>query len=204
MLKALLLDVDGVLASGWPFSPRLERDYGIPVSTSASFFRAEPFRACLTGRVDLKEEIALHLPRWGWSGSLEEFLHYWFSSVDVLNEELLAYVQQLRQAGLPCYLATNQEQYRIAHFLERHHFAELFDGIFFSGAIGCLKEDRAFFQHVLQTLAGVQAEEMLFWDDLVVNVETARKAGIRAELYTDFPTFERSMRAYVQHLLPTP
>jgi len=39
---------------------------------SAPFFR-EQFRACLVGHLDTKEELAQHLPHWGWPSSVDDF-----------------------------------------------------------------------------------------------------------------------------------
>lgn len=196
MIKSLLFDVDGVLTSGGPLRVRLEEDYGISQEISASFFRAR-FRECLAGHLDTREELTWHLPRWGWPHSVDDFFSYWFARVSVLNEPLLAFVQQVRQTGIPCYVATNQEKYRTVYLLEHLGFAHTFDGLFSSAQIGCLKDDVAFFENVLSALGQREPHELLFWDDLVVHVATARKIGLKAELFTDFLDFNSKMQKYL-------
>lgn len=195
MIKAMLFDFDGVLAVGESFSKILARAQGITRETAAPFYRG-PFIQCLTGKADLKQELAAYLPQWKWRGSIDDFLRYWLTSEHVLNEPLIDTIQKLRKQGIRCYVATNQEQYRTRYILEEMSFAGTFDGMFSSCDIGYTKDNRAFFEHVLHTLDDVQAQDILFWDDSAGNVDVAREAGLRAEVYSDFANFERKMRSY--------
>jgi putative hydrolase of the HAD superfamily len=193
----MLFDIDGVLVNGEPFSQQLARDYGITLEMTAGFFKGV-FSECLVGRADLKQEIASYLPQWGWQRSVDEFLADWFAYETCIDEALLASIQQLRQQTLPCYLATNQERHRIAYILNEMGFAGKFDGIFSSASIGYMKHEPAFFAAVLEALPGVQAREILFWDDNLANVAAARTAGIQAELYTNFANYEKQMSTYLE------
>ncbi|GER87873.1 haloacid dehalogenase [Dictyobacter vulcani] len=195
MIRVLLFDVDGVLANGEAFSSHLERDYGISPQMTASFFQ-EKFMACLTGSADLKTELAAYLVAWGWSKSVEAFLDYWFTCEHIIDQPLVEYVQQLRQQGVRCYIATQQEKYRTAYILEQMGFAQAFDGMFSSAQLGVLKNDQTFFTQILQTLDNIAAEEILFWDDTARNVTVARQTGMHAELYTDFPHFQQTILHY--------
>lgn len=195
-LKAALFDVDGVLVQGGPFSTHLARDYGISTEKTAAFFRGR-FLECLVGRADLKEELVPHLHQWGWQGSVDEFVDYWFRCEHNINEALVHAVQQLRQRGIRCYMATHQEKYRTAYILEQMGLGEKFDGMFSSAAIGCMKHETAFFEHVLHKLDGIEPEAVMFWDDSTGNIAVAKEVGLRAELYRDFAGFEEKMKRYL-------
>ena len=195
MISTVLQDVDGVLVVGEPFSDTLARDYGITLDMTATFFRG-PFEQCLTGKADLKDSIASHLPGWGWHGSVDEFLTLWFTSGQQVDEALLATVQQWRREGIRCYLATNQERYRVDYLLTQSGLAGQFDGCFASCQLGYTKDHPAFFQAVLRALPDTQASEVLFWDDSPGNVATARAVGLHAEVYSTFDHFQQQMRAY--------
>jgi putative hydrolase of the HAD superfamily len=196
LIKVVLFDVDGVLANGEePFSRQLERDYGITQQMVGSFFRGS-FQHCLIGSADLKQELAQHVQQWGWQGSVDEFVDYWFRCEHCINEPLVEEVQQMRQRGIPCYLATDQEKYRTAYILDHMGFANAFDGMFSSAHIGYTKRDQRFFAHILQKLHPVKATEILFWDDTPAKVATAHAAGLQAEVYHDFAAFMEKMKQY--------
>src|SRR5438105_4917356 len=146
MLKVVLFDVDGVLSIGERWDRNLERDHGITRELTREFFN-EWFKSCLVGKADTKEKIAPYLQRWGWQGSVDDFLEYWFSHESHRNEPLLAYVRELRRQGIACYIATLQEQYRTAYIWEQMEFGKDFDGIFSSAHIGYEKTSPEFFQH---------------------------------------------------------
>jgi putative hydrolase of the HAD superfamily len=197
LIKVVLFDVDGVLADGGMFSQHLERDYGITQQMVGPFFKGS-FQQCLVGSADLKQELVQHLQQWGWQGSVDEFVDYWFRSEHSINEPLVQAVQQMRQSGLRCYLATDQEKYRTAYILDHMGFANSFDGMFSSAHIGYTKRDQRFFAHILQALPDVKATEILFWDDTPAKVESARAADLQAEVYHDFASFMEKMKQYLE------
>jgi putative hydrolase of the HAD superfamily len=82
-------------------------------------------------------------------------------------------------------------------------FADAFDGMFSSAHIGYIKHDTRFFQAVLRVLQDISADEILFWDDTPGKVETARSAGLQAEVYHDFADFTEKMERLinVDHIL---
>jgi putative hydrolase of the HAD superfamily len=190
-IKAMLFDVDGVLLNG-----RLEKDYGISEEIVQPFFLG-PFPAALSGEADLKEIISPYLKQWGWQGNVDEFLDYWFQAEHIIDEALVEYIQRLRAQGIKCYLATNQERYRTTYILEKIGFKDFFDGIFVSNELGVRKPDVSFFAKAYEVLLPVEKEAVLFWDDLVENIEAAQSFGIAAETYTDFQDFKQKMKTYV-------
>lgn len=194
MITTMLFDVDGVLLIGEPWNKDLARAYGITDEMLAPFFSSS-FPACLIGKADLKEELATYLPRWGWPLSVDDFTDYWFRH-HTIDKTLLQHIQQLRQSGIKCYLATQQERYRTDYILHDLGFAAQFDGAFSSVDIGYMKNKPQFFEAVLHKLDGCQLSEVLFWDDNTGNVATARGVGIQAEVYSDFASFLLAMRRY--------
>lgn len=80
------------------------------------------------------------------------------------------------------------------HWARFPELPELFDAIFASHLTGFLKPDPEAFEHAIQEL-DVQPDAVYFFDDLLQNVEAARKVGIRALQVRTFAEVEPALRA---------
>ncbi|HEX4589408.1 MAG TPA: HAD family phosphatase [Gemmataceae bacterium] len=92
------------------------------------------------------------------------------------------------------FLASNTNELHSAHF--RRDFADVlrhFTALGQSFEAGARKPDRRFFDYC-RNLAGCEANECLFIDDLPANVEGARAAGWRAIRYTDPANLRSELR----------
>lgn len=191
MISAIIFDADGVLVNGDKFSAALARDFDVDHAKEKEFFTGK-FQDCLVGKADLKESITPYLEPLGWKGTVDELLDYWFKTEHSLNEEIIAYIQKLRQSGMPVVLATNQEQYRTQYMLDHMGFKDAFDTIYSSAHLGLKKPAVEFFARVVEDM-GVPKDEVLFWDDDQVNIDGANEYGIHAEFYTDYDSFLATM-----------
>jgi len=191
MISALILDADGVLIHGKTFSERLARDYSVDKEKEKEFFTTK-FQECLVGKADLKQSIAPYLTSFGWKGTVDELLDYWFAEEYILNKELIEYVGRLRQSGTHVVLATNQEKYRTQYMLEHMGFKDVFDKIYSSAHLGLKKPAIEFFAKVVEDMA-VNKDEVLFWDDDQRNIDGALAYGIQAEFYTNYDEFLKVM-----------
>ncbi len=193
MIKVILFDADGVLINGEMFRIRLLEDYGLSSEITKPFFSG-PFIDCITGRADLKQVLPPYLKEWKLDKTVEEFLDYWFKSEHNIDQELVETIHTLRSNGLRCYLATNQEIYRIQYMLDKMGFANCFDKIFASAHLGYKKPAQEFFIKIYDEL-GVNKDEVLFWDDRQENIDAAKQFGINAEIYTDFVNYKLKMKS---------
>lgn len=193
--KILVLDADGVVIDpAHRFMIYLQQELDVSPESSREFFGGI-FRACLVGRADLKEAIAPFLPRWGWRGSVDEFLQRWFDEENSVNHGLVQLIQDLRREGCYCAVATNQEQYRLRYMRERMGFDRWFDAVFGSAEVGDVKPNAGFYREVTRRLEA-RPEDIWFWDDSRANVEGARSFGWRAEQYTGIDDFTRSLEQW--------
>lgn len=190
-ISALLLDADGVVIFPWRFARYLEEEHAITPAQTRDFFGGV-FLECLVGRADLKEELPPFLAQWGWPDTLDEFIARWFSTEDAADPQMMSVIHRLRSQGIPCYLATNQERYRLAYMREQMGFQAHLDGIFASCEVGHMKHDKAYFAEVTRQLA-LAPSTILFWDDSPGNIEMARAFGWQAEHFTTFAKFQEKM-----------
>ncbi len=191
MIKAVLFDADGVLLTGERFSRKLAKDYGISTDITEPFFKG-PFKECIIGNADLKELLPQYLQKWGWQKSVDDFLDEWFESEHKIDEQLVQYIQDLRKKGIKCYLATNQEKYRVQYMLDKMGFSECFDKVYASSHLGHRKPAMEFYSKVVEDL-GLEKSQILFWDDTSENIDAANQFGLKAELYTSFEDFKDTM-----------
>lgn len=192
MISTLIFDADGVLINAEQFSETLARDYDVDKAKEKEFFTTH-FQECLVGKADLKESVAPYLLSFGWKGSVDEFLEYWFKAGHSLDEALVGYVQKLRESGKQVVLATNQEKYRTEYMLKHMGFKGAFDKIYSSAHLGLKKPAVEFFAKVVEDL-NVPKDEVLFWDDDQRNIDGALEYGIHAEFYTTYESFIETMK----------
>jgi putative hydrolase of the HAD superfamily len=187
-VKALMLDVDGVLVDGRPEDGRhwqtsVEEDLGFTSDALHEQFFAPYWENIVLGRAGLMEHLTTALQKIAPHVSPAEFASYWFERDSRLVSPFLAELSLVRSAGIHVYLATNQEHLRAAYLMEKLGLAEHVDGIFYSARLGARKPDREFFARV-QAAVGLRGEEMLLVDDSRQNVEAALKAGWQALHWT--------------------
>lgn len=187
-VKALMVDVDGVLVDGRPEDGRLwhtsvEEDLGFTSDALHEQFFALYWENIVLGRAGLMEHLTTALHKIAPHVNPSEFVSYWFERDSRLIAPLLAELSLMRSAGIHVYLATNQEHLRAAYLMEKLGLADHVDGIFYSARLGAKKPDMEFFAKV-QAAVGLCGEEMLLIDDSRQNIDAALKAGWQALHWT--------------------
>jgi len=190
MIKALVFDGDGMVIIDEKFSHRLEKEYGIALGKTDHFFHRE-YEECRVGKADLKQELVKYLGKWGWKGSLEEFLGFWFKG-NRFDERFSSVIKMLQSKGVKCVLATNQEKYRGSFIKKEMGLEKVFDHIFLSSDLHCKKPEPEYFDKMLSRLT-LEKHEVMLWDDRMNYVQKAREYGLNAALYSDFHSFHKEM-----------
>jgi putative hydrolase of the HAD superfamily len=198
MIKAILFDADGVLINAnRRFSLQLAEEHGISFEKTLPFFSGI-FQQCLVGKAELKEAIAPHLADWGWKGTVDELLHYWFTSEHRVDDELVALIHEIKKMGIRCFLATNNEKCRALYMENEMGFGKVMDKVYSSASVGHLKTDQNFFYKVLvdikeNFIPEIVANEVVFFDDDQKNIDTGITFGLNAVLYTDLESFKQKI-----------
>lgn len=181
-VEVLLWDCDGVLQHG-RFDWRQRLDGAVRPGFARRLFEAE--RPALRGESSLRGVIEDLLAeeqelRGAVSVTVEDLLGIW-EQFD-LDPDALAVLARVRELGVRCLLATNQQDHRVRYMREECGYDDLVDGSYYSSEIGAMKPDPAFFEYILEDL-GVPADRIGFVDDVPANVEAALALGIRAVLH---------------------
>lgn len=179
MIKAVLFDADGLVVLGKYkyFSDRFSEEHGVPNDKIMDFFRNE-YKLCAVGKMDLKTAVEKYFPSWNWKESAEDFLNYWFSGENEVNEKILKLISELQQQGIKCYLATNQEKYRTKFLWEDLDLNKIFDGIFVSCEIGFTKKDNEYYRKIKDQLTKINSNEILMIDGDETVLQKAIESGI--------------------------
>ncbi|HEV8601270.1 MAG TPA: HAD hydrolase-like protein [Patescibacteria group bacterium] len=192
MLKAILYDADGmVINKPKRFSEFYTEQFNVPLEKLLPFFQKE-LDQIQAGKADLKVKLQPYLADWNWSRSVDELLEYWFKVENYIDQKLVESIALLRQNGIKCYLTTNQEKYRTQYLKNVMGMDKIFDGIFSSSSLGVLKPEPGYWEKVLSEIK-VNKNEVLIWDDEQETIESAKKFGFNAELYTNFDDYKEKM-----------
>lgn len=191
MNKIILFDCDEIIIKNHlPFSKRLEAEFGVPMAKILPFFKNE-FLLCETGKADLKQELPKYFKEWGWQGSLENILKFWFEGEAEVSTEFLGIVHKLRLSGKKVYIHTNNEAYRTKYLWENLSLNRHFDGVFSSCELGYLKPAQEFWQEIYNRLGTPERKEILVVDHEVKNVEGAIEAGFAGYVYVNEKELEK-------------
>lgn len=200
--KAIFFDADGVLIkSKHLFTEQLERDYGIKIELMLPFFTGI-FRQCSVGKADLKEELAKVVGDWGWKGTVDELLEYWFTKGTEIDPKVFEYVRTLRDRGIRCFMTTDQEKYRGEHLRKTFGSGKIFEEVFFSAGVGYPKKTEPFWEEVFgrvnEASRNTSSEviprgQTLFVDDDEANVEAVSGFGIDTLLYRELDDLKQKL-----------
>ena len=194
--RAVIYDNDGMVAHGGRLSEQYAREFNLNIAVMDPFF-AGPFKKCMTGEADLREELEKVITTWGWKGTVDELMQYWFSIGATLDEDVYASIAKLRAQDLVVCLATNQERYRLNYFVEKFSYDKIFNEVFCASELGALKQSAEGAEKIFQTLKErhgiLDKGEVMYWDDREGNVESLNAMGFNAQMYRGYPAFKEVM-----------
>lgn len=98
-----------------------------------------------------------------------------------LDPEAQRLVEKLAASGRRLALLSNAPA-SFARHAERQPWTQHFEQLLFSGDVGMAKPDEEIYRLLVQRL-GCSPDDCLFFDDRRANIDAARAAGLRAELW---------------------
>lgn len=196
MIKAILVDYAGVLTptqDNSAFSQKYSPYYGLPAKELMDIFY-ENWAEAATGKIEAKnfwERIAEKLK------VDPDLLKKQVIDTYPLDQQLITFLQQ-KTAKYNFVMASNQIEDWIYTVLANSNLKNLFQQTANSYQCGFRKPDIRFFQAALK-LAQSKAEETLFIDDRLQNVEAASQLGIQSIKYKNFPTFKKEFNLLLKN-----
>jgi len=189
-VKAIIIDVDGVLIKGkdehgkYLWRENIKQDLGLDPDLASQVFMSN-WSDVIKGCVDAKHYFTTVFNQLKIDVPVDTFIDYWLTHDLNINKEILPILSLL--SNYKRYLGTNQEQYR-ASFLQKT-FGPYIDGIFCSYQIGAMKPEFEFFKHIETTL-GLPAHEIAFIDDTLSHVTAASERGWVCHHYKNIEEFD--------------
>jgi epoxide hydrolase-like predicted phosphatase len=182
-IKAIIWDVGQVLyiTDDKDLYETLEKKTGLPYDKIREVYFSEMNDLIDIGKVT-EEEFATYA-----MGvldiSAEKYAEYRQVREDslYLDEKMMERIAELRKTYKVAILSnfTPDLRHKIEHVWQN---ADQFDEIVISCEVGLLKPDPAIYELILKRLE-IQADETVFVDDRVVNIEAAEKAGLHTVLF---------------------
>ncbi len=171
-VRAVLFDADGVTQSnppGWDEQLRQHGDAFVE-----DLFAAEA--PAMVGEREFADVLDEVVRRWQVPVDTEALIAHW-RRIEACAPTL-DLVRELRDAGVRCYLASNQHAYRATYMRSSLRYDETFDAEFYSCDLGATKSSPGFFEQVLGRV-GLPADEVLLVDDASGYGEVAGALGMR-------------------------
>ncbi len=194
-INTVIFDMGGVLLRTINTQPRET------IAESFGVTRAELEAFIFMSETSLRSEVGELSDKEHWETALRHFkqpvddylkVYDEYFSGDAIDKELMEFAVSLK----PDYrlgLLSNAWVNARSLLNERFDFIDVFDVSVFSYEVGMRKPDPAIFKVMLEKM-GVGAGNVVFIDDMPVNVEGAKSAGLHAIRYTDTPAAIASVK----------
>jgi putative hydrolase of the HAD superfamily len=122
-------------------------------------------------------------PLLGHRPEMHRFREIYFEALDP-NPAMIGLMRELKEEGYRMAMLTNNVREWEPLWRSMLPVDEIFETVIDSGFVGCRKPESRIYELTLERI-GEPADACLFVDDVLVNCEGARKAGLRAVHFQD-------------------
>jgi epoxide hydrolase-like predicted phosphatase len=196
-IKGIIFDLGGVIA---PYGDKIQE----------AKFISEKLRVSEREALDAVEHSDYHLAELGqetsvksWYRTFDELnihrpddailalMYSWIDRVAITSQAMLDLVDQLRAEHKVSLLSNTSAEY--IQTPKRRHIFEHFDDVVLSYEVGLRKPDPAIYKLAAGHL-GLLPRQLVFVDDLVVNVEGANQVGIHGVVFRGIDQLKQDLR----------
>jgi putative hydrolase of the HAD superfamily len=182
-IKAIFCDVNGVLFEQEErFSNRYAQEFGVSIE-SLNAYLDNDFDLCLTGKADLKIDLQGLLKPWKWQGSVDELLDYWFGQAPRAYPALIEFLNSLENKYIQLFLATQNEKYKTAKFLDLLKPLLRYDHLLATYQVGYKKSNPLYFTTALAQY-NLKPEQVVLIDNNPKAIASAESVGMQTIFFT--------------------
>lgn len=181
MIKAVVFDLGGVLVRTEDREPReaLAKRLGMSYEAlSQLVFQSESARLATLGKITADQHWEQVRSRLNLAADDFSFVIKMFWGGDRLDIGLVDLIRSLRSKYTTALLSNAWDDLREA-INHQWKIADAFDELLISSEVGLAKPDERIYRVLLERL-GVEAHEIVFVDDFIENIESARSVGLQA------------------------
>lgn len=121
---------------------------------------------------------------------IKKFVYKW-PAVAKPIDGMPEYTRYLQSKGIKIYMLSNANKNQ-PYYIRKFPY-DNFDGKCISAFYGTSKPDKRFYEALLKKYH-LKAEECVFTDDMTINVEGARKAGIKSYLFKNTEKLKKDLK----------
>ncbi len=195
-IKAFFFDIGGVLVRVNPGSAiqKLAKRLDLTEEQIQQAMSRELLNTYEKGHLSSNQFYEQLLINYGSSKniSLETFKAYWEDMLFPYDESI-AFLEKATK-DFPVWLLSNTNDFHYDILIKHFPFMQWVKGGTYSFMVGSMKPQPFIYQQAIRK-SGFRPEEILFIDDLEVNVQAARDQGLNVILFSDFGNFRVELRS---------
>lgn len=183
-IRAVFIDFGGVIVRTEEEGPRMRQAERLGMTSrdlEKIIFESESSQRASTGEIPEEIHWQAVADTLGVSRQESDKITAEFFSGDRADATLLNFLRSLRPERKVGLISNAWSGLRA--FITSQRFEDVFDEMIISAEIGLMKPDPRIYRLALEKL-GVQPEESVFLDDVLVNVEAARSLGMTGIHFT--------------------
>ena len=198
MIKNIIFDIGNVLLEFKPldYLNRTFKDENIEKLLYKEIFQCEEWLQLDRGMVTQDEAIkVISLRNPEHTVHIKKCMDNW---IDILEpiEGTVKVLSELKENGYKLYLLSNFHSLAFETVYSKYDFFKYFDGGIISYKENLLKPESEIYTKLLDTY-NLNAEECLFIDDTLVNIEAADRLGIKTLFFNNYETFEKELNKLI-------
>lgn len=195
MIKNVVFDIGNVLINFKPFEFLRERfaDEAVVQTVYKTIFESKEWPELDRGTIT-EEEATENFCRYcsEYEAEIREVMREWHSMLTPI-EATVDIFKELKQKGYKIYVLSNYHMKAFESTYNNNEFFKLADGMVVSHKINMLKPEPEIYDFLLKEYSLI-AEETLFIDDTLANIEGANKAGIKTIFFKTAEALRKDLK----------